>query len=175
MTRQWIISDTHLGHLKIQTFEPSRLAWGPDVPTMTNTLIDAWAAVVGPEDTVYHLGDFAMGLPDLMPGYRSRLPGSIILIRGNHDKRPDRWLTSRDRMEDVLEMNLPKLGLVIMRHDPHDFTLEEAARAAYLFHGHLHSNQHRGDTPEAIRHKARCFSIEVLPTRPAPMLLSEVR
>lgn len=170
----WIISDTHYGHVNIPKFEPMRTAWGETWDVMTETMIRAWAAVVQPGDTVYHLGDFAMGLPDNMPKYRARLPGKIILIRGNHDRRPALFLTDRDELHTSLEFDHPRLGHLVLRHDPHDFTLDEAKRADLLLHGHLHSGNHRRDTPETIRDKAVCLSVERLPTRPAPMLFDDV-
>lgn len=172
--RTWVISDTHYGHVNIVKFEPMRQAWGLTWDTMTETMIQAWERTVGANDTVYHIGDFAMGLPENMPKYRARLPGRIILIRGNHDKRPNLWLTDKDQMHTVLELDHPTLGHLVMRHDPHDYTAEEAARADLLIHGHLHSNNHRQDTPEAIRHKCRCMSVEVLPTAPAPMPFEDI-
>jgi calcineurin-like phosphoesterase family protein len=53
---------------------------------MNEALIQKWNAVVGPDDVVYHLGDFFMG-PKETVFLRKRLNGRIILIKGNHDKK----------------------------------------------------------------------------------------
>ena len=53
MTRTWIISDTHYGHVKIPLYEPMRLAWGRDWAEMTETMLQSWIACVAPGDTVY--------------------------------------------------------------------------------------------------------------------------
>ena len=170
---EWIISDLHLGHVKIRDYEPMRQAWGPDWQSMTETIINGWNSVVQPGDTVYCLGDFAMGLPENMAPYRRRMNGKIILVRGNHDRKPEIWLQPQDILVERLEWDHPTLGHLIARHDPHHFTVEEAERATWLLHGHLHSGNHRADTPEVIRNKVVCVSIERMPT-PAPIPLSDV-
>lgn len=168
----WIISDTHFAHQRIRDYEPMRQAWGANVDEMTETMISAWNAVVAPTDTVLHLGDFALGGSEQVRTIRARLHGRIVLVRGNHDP------TNAARLAEIADevhhrLAFKALGLrFVCRHDPHNFTAEDAT-ADVLLHGHLHSNQHRGDTPEAIRAKARCASVEVLPSAPAPMAFAE--
>jgi len=60
------------------------------VHQMDEEMIARWNAVVKPEDTVYHLGDFAFfrGGPDVLKDITRRLNGRKILVSGNHDKRP---------------------------------------------------------------------------------------
>lgn len=49
-------------------------------------LIAAWNAVVGPEDTVWHLGDFAVEASrERCAAIFSQLRGVKRLVRGNHD------------------------------------------------------------------------------------------
>lgn len=71
--RRFIISDTHFGHANIIDYcnRPFR-----DVFDMDETLIRNWNEVVGKDDLVYHLGDFAFhkDKEDLM-GLLSRLHG----------------------------------------------------------------------------------------------------
>ena len=76
-------SDSHFGHARIIELCGRPFA---DVNQMNEALIERWNAVVGPEDTVYHLGDFFMG-PRETVFLRKRLNGKIILIKGNHDKK----------------------------------------------------------------------------------------
>lgn len=79
----YFTSDTHFGHERIIEYcrRPFR-----DLEHMHEELVRRWNARVKPEDTVYHLGDFAMGDPGLWAGYRTRLNGRIKLILGNHDR-----------------------------------------------------------------------------------------
>jgi len=53
---------------------------------MNEALVANWNKVVGPEDTVYYLGDFSFGNRDKTIWILNRLNGKKILIRGNHDR-----------------------------------------------------------------------------------------
>lgn len=84
-----IISDTHFGHNKILDFEPCRLTQlkvdGFNDNEHDEWLINKWNSVVGKDDTVLHLGDLAFkGITNYLP----RLNGNIILVLGNHDRKP---------------------------------------------------------------------------------------
>lgn len=172
----WIISDTHFLHRNLfEKYEPVRQAWGKTVEEMTDFMVAGWNARVAPTDSVLHLGDWAMGKTEGWPALRARLAGNITLIQGNHDRKVEKWLIpGRDTVQDVLEIQHHTLGLLILRHDPHRFTQDEGERATLLLHGHLHSGNHRADTPEPIRHKCVCLSVERLPGGPYPIPLEEV-
>ena len=77
----YLTADTHWGHANIIRFcnRPFK-----DVNEMDAALINNWNAVVKPEDTVFHLGDFCWGAANT---YLSQLKGKIVLIRGSHDER----------------------------------------------------------------------------------------
>jgi calcineurin-like phosphoesterase family protein len=53
---------------------------------MNEALIANWNAVVGPNDIVYHMGDFIMGTFMDNVSVIDRLNGSIVLTPGNHDR-----------------------------------------------------------------------------------------
>lgn len=54
---------------------------------MNEAIISNWNAVVNPDDMVFHLGDFCFGKEDYMfDVYFKRLQGSIVFIKGNHDR-----------------------------------------------------------------------------------------
>lgn len=79
----WYSADLHLGHANI-----SRYSGRPydDVETMNTAIIERFASLVQPDDTLILLGDVAMGhLDDTVP-LISLLPGKRILVPGNHDK-----------------------------------------------------------------------------------------
>jgi len=81
--KTFFTSDSHYGHANIIKYCNRPFA---SVEEMDNTLIHNWNAVVRPEDTVYHLGDFAVGGGPAAP-YLRRLNGTIYFCLGNHDKR----------------------------------------------------------------------------------------
>lgn len=83
---EWVSSDHHFGHSKIIEYcnRPFH-----NVHEMDEEMIARWNAVVKPEDTIYHLGDFAFfkGGPDVLKDITRRLNGYKIMVMGNHDKR----------------------------------------------------------------------------------------
>lgn len=79
----WFTSDTHFGHKNILRY--CNRPWG-DVVSMNEGLISNWNSVIGPNDFVYHLGDFTIGHPGYWQTTLEKLNGKIHLIQGNHDK-----------------------------------------------------------------------------------------
>ena len=77
-------SDTHFGHENIIKYCKRPFA---NADEMDDTLIKNWNSVVGPNDTVFHLGDFAWGDPLVWNNALDKLNGHIHLILGNHDMK----------------------------------------------------------------------------------------
>ena len=75
-------ADLHLGHQGIIHLCKRPFA---DVETMDRAIIDRWNAVVGPEDEVWVIGDFAYRSPKACPAYLNQLMGIKHLVTGNHD------------------------------------------------------------------------------------------
>ena len=77
-------SDTHFNHTNI-----IRVCSRPfkDVEHMNETLIANWNRVVGPDNIVFHLGDFCLGGSAEWTKILKRLNGKIYLIAGNHDMK----------------------------------------------------------------------------------------
>lgn len=90
----WFTSDQHYGHKNIIRFCNRPFA---DLDEMHEALISNYNAVVGPEDDVYFLGDYAFH--DGLKVFR-RLNGNKHLILGNHDKpkqvKPVPWAWVKD-------------------------------------------------------------------------------
>jgi calcineurin-like phosphoesterase family protein len=59
---------------------------------MDDGLITLWNNVVGPKDSVYHLGDFGLGPKDRLKEICQSLNGFKYLIRGNHDGSKSKML-----------------------------------------------------------------------------------
>jgi len=78
---------THFGHANIIKLSDRPFE---SVEQMDRILIDNWNAVVRPQDTVYHLGDFAFrAAKDVETAYVSKLNGHLVRLQGNHD--PKGW------------------------------------------------------------------------------------
>jgi calcineurin-like phosphoesterase family protein len=109
-------ADTHFGHANICIYcdRPYRKLDGqPDVMAMNRDLVKQWNESVTPQDVVYHLGDFGFGPPAKLLEARKQLNGKIILIKGNHDKKVDKWLLHGDEYHQSL-----MVGSVFLTHAP---------------------------------------------------------
>jgi calcineurin-like phosphoesterase family protein len=134
-------SDTHFFHINILKYCNRPFE---SVEAMNEALVDNWNSVVGPEDHVYHLGDFCFGNVEkwnwcLEPG---RLNGHIHLILGNHD--PERVFREGTLLERFDSIDFQKILIiegwtVIMNHFPFlSFSNNLDHKVIQLF-GHIHS------------------------------------
>jgi len=155
---RWFTSDTHFGHRNIIRYCDRPFT---DVNHMNEVLIRNWNERVAPDDTVYHLGDVALGPWEEWNGILTRLNGLKVLVIGNHDrifkgmplkqqtKFYDRYANWFDVIADHIT-NLPVAGkLVNLSHFPYDgdHTKEERYNeyrlpdnSKILIHGHTHYN-----------------------------------
>jgi len=94
---RWFTADLHLGHANIIRYCNRPFV---DAEQMNEVLIKNWNDVVGKDDEVYVLGDFAFvkRVPDTV-AYMERLNGNITLIRGNHDNKCVRKAFGKDCVE----------------------------------------------------------------------------
>ena len=154
-------SDTHFGHANILTYCPGRQRWAADIEAMDRELIASWNAMVKPGAVVLHCGDFAMGPKDDIARYRAQLNGVIWLVLGNHDRSASFMKAAGfEVVAKRMEFSHPTLGAVIARHNPQDFTQEDAEAADWLLHGHCHGERPDPDSL-AAGVPAKAFDIGV--------------
>jgi calcineurin-like phosphoesterase family protein len=97
---------------------------------MNEDMIKKWNELVGKDDIVLHLGDFAFkNKANLI---RSQLNGTIILIRGNHDT-----FVSQEDGFIIVEGNLI-INNLILSHRP--LPKEEIPEGMINIFGHIHHN-----------------------------------
>ncbi|ARQ56907.1 metallophosphoesterase domain-containing protein [Rhizobium sp. Kim5] len=142
--KKFYVADTHFGHDLMLT-RPGRPFSSTE--EMDEALIDRWNAVVGDNDIVYHLGDFAMGLADedRVSGVFNRLRGSKVLVLGNHDfKRPNvlhptlarlDWMTSPSATVETTDEG----HRVFLSHYAHR-VWPGCHKGSFHFFGHSHGN-----------------------------------
>ena len=80
--RVFFTSDTHFDHTSI--LRHCNRPFG-DIEEMNQALIENWNRVVGKNDLVFHLGDFAFGGAEVWNRFLDQLNGRIVLVVGNHD------------------------------------------------------------------------------------------
>ena len=82
---EFFTADEHYFHKNIILPEYANRPY-PDIWTMNEDLIFRHNEVVGPKDTVYHGGDFALCSINKVRKIISRLNGNHVFIQGSHDR-----------------------------------------------------------------------------------------
>lgn len=91
MSNVFFTSDTHYGHANIAGKNTSKWSHGgyrqySSVEEMNHDLVKAINRAVGPDDILYHLGDWSFGGKENIWNFRKQLRcGTVHLILGNHD------------------------------------------------------------------------------------------
>lgn len=154
MSKIWFISDTHFCHKNIIKYEDRPFT---DIEQMNSELIRRWNEKVAPEDTVYHLGDVALGPAERFYPLVSALNGHKILIRGNHDGKSKDWYLEHDFDEVYPSLYFFCPGhCILLSHTPAPIP---GVEYDLHFYGHVHGNGHRGQYPTAARNGA-CVCVE---------------
>jgi calcineurin-like phosphoesterase family protein len=128
-------SDTHFGHFNV--IEYSRRPFNTS-QEMTRELIRRWNAVVSEGDIVYHLGDVSFLRPTRTMDILYQLKGKKHLIRGNHDKRVNKWGEPFHTVQHYHELNAGRQKIMLC-HYPFD-TWKGAHRGNWHLHGHSHGS-----------------------------------
>lgn len=145
----FFFSDTHFFHANILKYEPWRQQWAADVTQMNEHLIAEWNRTVKPDDSVYHLGDLALGTRLQVAELRKRLNGEIFITIGNHD-RSEKQLNEMG-FTATTSVALATAGFMFgLRHNPQHFTDHEADNCDFLLHGHWHGGDHRNSEREGV-------------------------
>jgi len=101
--RIWFTSDHHFGHKNIIKYSERPF---DSVDEMNAEMIKRWNEKVGPDDHVYHLGDFALTSPGKLRKIREQLHGKIFLITGNHESTALDCKDCFDWIKDYYELTV---------------------------------------------------------------------
>ena len=171
MTRTFYIADTHFGHSNIIKYSNRPFESAQE---MDETIAANWNAKVTDEDTVYLLGDVAMGGFQLATiRLIQSLKGQKILISGNHDKVFLKEKTFRDSftsIHDILSIT-DNHSRVVLCHFPLA-EWEGYYRGAYHIFGHIHNA--KNDAYYFMRGKERALNAGVDITNFQPMTLEQL-
>jgi calcineurin-like phosphoesterase family protein len=127
-------ADTHFGHGGALGLFRRPFA---SVAAMDEALVEAWNSVVGPGDTVWHLGDFAVRpRPGRVPELLARLYGEKHLIAGNNDGPVTRSCAGWASVRDYAEIELDGRRLVLCYYPLRSWN--GMSRGAINLHGHSH-------------------------------------
>ncbi|AWM85763.1 metallophosphoesterase family protein [Microvirga sp. 17 mud 1-3] len=127
-------SDTHFGDPRVLRIDRRPFA---NIPEHDEALIERWNETVGPQDEIWHLGDFALHVrPGRIEELLARLHGRKHLITGNNDG-PD-TLAAKDwaSVQAYAELQLEGYGLVLCHYAFR--TWKNMGRGWIDLHGHSH-------------------------------------
>lgn len=149
MSKIFVTSDTHFGHSNIIRFCSRPFKNRVD---MDSHMIDEWNRRVGIKDTVYFLGDFAMG-PPATDGFIAQklqlLNGNIKVVLGNHDQPVPKFGTSGlkkivedyalkiEILSDIHEMSHDGVDYVMCHYPMKDWSGKQ--KGSLHLHGHSHT------------------------------------
>lgn len=132
-------SDTHFGHENIINFCKRSFS---SVAEMDQKLIENWNSVVGPNDYIFHLGDFCFKGSQYWDRILNQLNGHKFLILGNHDLK---------NLKDGAMIKFDWVGFqaciqvggrsVYLNHFPflcYGGSYRDIDNAVYALHGHCH-------------------------------------
>lgn len=164
----YFISDTHFYHSNIIKYcnRPFN-----SVNDMNNTIINNWNNIVKTDDVVYHLGDFCLSSDEGIKSIFNKLNGNIILIRGNHDRRPVKFY------EDIGFKVLKNAPVILEEYKlmlSHIPLPDVKIKDRYInLHGHIHNKKISQDYPESYsENKHINLSVDV--TNFKPISLDEI-
>ena len=127
-------SDTHFGHGGALGLYRRPFA---SVAAMNEGLIERWNAVVGQNDVVWHLGDFAIRQPHaIMAELLARLHGHKQLVTGNNDTAATIELQGWESVQPYAEIVADGKSLVLC-HYPFR-TWRGIDKGWVNLHGHCH-------------------------------------
>jgi len=135
MSKRFMISDLHFDHIKLVEYRGFT-----SVADMNDALIAGWCSRVTPADKVYVLGDVALNTtPESLDRHLSMLPGTKVLIMGNHDTSPAKIEVYQRHFISLLGCMEYK-GCILSHIPVHPAQL---SRFRFNIHGHVHKNSLR--------------------------------
>ena len=130
----FFISDTHFYHKNIIKYSKRPFE---SVEEMNEEMTLRWNKKVGPNDRIYHLGDFGFAPRQTLNAILARLNGQKFLIRGNHDHEAvklDGW----GWVKDIYEAKINGVKVVLCHYGMRVWN-ESHHGALHLF-GHSHGS-----------------------------------
>jgi calcineurin-like phosphoesterase family protein len=126
----WIISDTHFFHENIGRYCNRPENW-------QELIIKNWNELISLNETVLHLGDFALGKKSNFEALIKSLNGRLFLIQGNHDHLSQTYCETNGVIlfKDSLQIEMEDRVKLIFSHRP----IVPLEKGWINLHGHIHN------------------------------------
>jgi calcineurin-like phosphoesterase family protein len=153
MSDIYFTADYHLGHAKIILYCDRKPFYKKDIDNhpdttifkteriakdcmnkMNSTIINNHNEIVKDGDIVYHVGDFCFRDNGTARDYEKQLNGTIVHIRGNHDKN--------NGVKTLIDKAIMDIGnyTVLVQHKPPAMPLEIPEWVDFVICGHVHNH-----------------------------------
>ena len=153
--------DTHFGHGGALGLYRRPFA---SVAAMNEALVERWNETVGPDDVVWHLGDFAIRQrPAVVAGLLARLSGRKHLVAGNNDPPATIELESWESVQPYAETAVGDVSLVLCHYPFRSW--RGMGKGWVNLHGHSHGR---------LRPQPRQFDVGVDVWGFRPVTLDEI-
>jgi calcineurin-like phosphoesterase family protein len=130
----WFTADTHFGHAGALSLYRRPF---DSVAAMNAAMITRWNETVGPDDDVWHLGDFALRTtPEAAAAILTALNGRKHLVTGNNDPPAITALPGWASVQAYAELTVDAHRLVQCHYAFR--TWNGMAKGALNLHGHSH-------------------------------------
>jgi calcineurin-like phosphoesterase family protein len=130
----WFTADTHFGHAGALSLYRRPFA---SVADMNAAMVGRWNEVAGPDDDIWHLGDFALRISAAAAGVLLRqLNGRKHLVTGNNDPPEIVGLADWSSVQSYAEISVDGHRLVLCHYAFR--TWNGMAKGALNLHGHSH-------------------------------------
>jgi len=140
MKKIYLISDTHFGHDAMIQYCGR--------PKGFEELLWKGMQILQEDDILIHLGDICIGKnADWHAKYIEPLPCKKILVRGNHDKKSDKWYLEHGWDFVCNQFKNKMYGKkIVFSHMPVVWDGDYEMNV----HGHFHNSDHRRHEPELL-------------------------
>ena len=154
-------SDTHFGHGGALGLYRRPFA---SVAAMNEGLLERWNETVGPDDVVWHLGDFAIRQrPTVVADLLARLNGRKHLVAGNNDPPETRELEGWESVQSYLEIEVDGVSLILCHYPFRSW--RGMGKGWVNLHGHSHGK---------LKPQSRQFDVGVDVWGFRPVMLDEI-
>jgi calcineurin-like phosphoesterase family protein len=127
---RYLLADAHFGDSEVMEYTARPFG---SVAEMDDALLEGWNDVVGPDDEVVFVGDFAVpSEPTTVRRWLNRVNGNVVFVVGDHDPGARRSHAVRTRAAYEFRAGGHRFHCV---HHPDDAPPD---RDGWLVHGHVH-------------------------------------